>query len=110
MNVFHKRILLPLSISSVLFSGCATTTLLEKEGYKTSTQTRNVNTVLITDNVIAFAKPATQVPGLPQNSVVIVGQQHSYILTQGGSQFIQVISRLNPAHIKINHKLQFFSE
>ena len=110
MNLLSKYFLLPLSLTSLLFTGCATKTLLEKDGYKTSTETREINVPLINDTVIAFAKPAATVAGLPQNSVVIVGQQHSYILTQGGSQFVKVIGKLHPSHIKINHKLQFYSE
>lgn len=110
MNSTFKKFALTLSLTSLLFTGCATTTLLEKDGYQTSTQTRTVKVPLITDNVIAFAKPSNTAQGLNQGSIVIVGQQNSYVLTQGGVNFIKVISQLDPAHVKVNQKLQFFSE
>ena len=105
-----KKMMFPFTLMGILIgTGCATTSLLEKDGYKTSTNTRTVKVPLITDTVVAFAKPATQVAGLPEQAIVIAGQQHSYVLTQGGVNFIQVISRLDPKHIKINQKLGFLS-
>ena len=105
-----KKLALPLSMLSIALStGCATTSLLEKDGYKTSTSKRTVKVPLINDTVIAFAKPATSVSGLPEQAIVIAGQQNSYILTQGGLNFVQVIAKLDPKHIKINQKLEFLS-
>ena len=97
------------TLSVFMASGCATKSLLQKEGYRTSTKVRTIQVPLITDNVVAFAKPAQTVSGLPQESIVIAGQKNSYVLTQGGLNFIHVIGRLDPKHIKINQKLQFFS-
>lgn len=108
----NKKTTLTLSLcvlASLVSAGCATKSLLEKEGYHTSTTTRTVQVPLISDTVVAFAKPASAVAGLSEQSIVIAGQKNSYVLTQGGANFVQVISRLDPTHIKINQKLQFLS-
>lgn len=110
MHTLIKKTILPFSlVGLVLTTGCATKSLLEKDGYRTSTNVRTIQVPLIHDTVIAFAKPARTVSGLPQDSIVIAGQKNSYVLTQGGLNFVNVISRLDPNHIKINQKLQFLS-
>lgn len=109
MNAKAYRAFTMTLLVALLTTGCATKSLLEKDGYKTSTRERTIQVPLITDTVVAFAKPARTINGLPQDSVVIAGQQNSYVLTQGGANFIHVISQLDPKHIKINQKLLFLS-
>lgn len=93
--------------SCLLFSACATHTLLDKDdGIRTQKKTIN----LINDSVIAFGKPAYTVSNIPSDSVVIVGQQHSYVLTQGGARFVSVISKLDPKNIQMTKSLDFYSE
>ena len=65
---------------------------------------------LVEDTVVAFGKPAQTTTQLPQNSLVIAGQKNSYILTQGGAQFVNLISKLEPSNIQMTKELQFFSE
>lgn len=91
----------------VFLSACATHALLDKDnGVRTHTQKIS----LINDTVIAFAKPAYEVSNIPSDSVVIVGQQHSYVLTEGGARFVKVISSLDPKNIQITKSLEFYAE
>ena len=104
-NNITKTILLGAMVSAGL-AGCATTTLLEKD---TGTYSKSTRVNLVEDSVIAFGKPAQALPNLPYDSVVIAGQKNSYILTQGGTQFVKLITQLNPNNIQINKDLQFSS-
>ena len=64
---------LALSLSSVLvLSGCATATLLDKDD---GVRTRNVQTVLVNDTVVAFGKPSLSISYSPSVSSVITCQQ-----------------------------------
>lgn len=108
MAMLTKQWGLTICLGATLFTGCATTTLIEKDTGKT-TSTRTVRTVLINDTVMAFGKPAQSAVGVPANSIVIVGQQNSYVLTQGGARFAKLISTLNPKNIQINRELSFYS-
>ena len=95
-------------LSATLLMGCATKTLMTKDGPKLRTQTKKV--VLVEDQVVAFGKPAQVVEGLPADSIVIAGQKNSYILTQGGAQFAMLIHKLDAKNIQINRELKFYSE
>jgi hypothetical protein len=64
---------------------------------------------LVEDKVIAFGKPAQTLQGIPAHSLVIAGQKNNYILTEGGAQFVALISKLDPANIQITQSLSFFS-
>lgn len=89
-------------------SGCATTQLIDGDSsryQRTTTQTIN----LVDDTVVAFGKPATQVAGIPSDGVVIVGEKHSYVLTQGGYQFSQLLTNLDPRYIQVTRSLDFYS-
>ncbi|MCH4247674.1 MAG: hypothetical protein LKF82_07525 [Acinetobacter populi] len=105
MYVIKKVILLGL-VSSVLV-GCATSTLIKKE-HRTYTQTTKIP--LVEDQVIAFGKPAQTLTNLPADSIVIAGYKNSYILTQGGAQFVTLINKLDAKNIQINKDLNFYSE
>lgn len=96
-----------LSVMGTSFTGCTTKNLITKD-YKTHTRTNKVT--LIEDQVVAFGKPAQNLPNLPADSLVIAGQQKSYILTQGGSQFISLIGKLDPKNIQVTRDLSFYSE
>ena len=65
---------------------------------------------MVEDNVVAFGQPAQAAPNLPRDSIVIAGQKNSYILTQGGSQFVSLIGKLDPKNIQITRDLTFYSE
>lgn len=105
--MLKKTIQIPcLLISSLILTACATSALLEKDsGIRTQTQKIN----LINDTVVAFGKPAYAVSDIPADSVVIVGEQHSYVLIEGGTQFVKVISSLDPKNIQITKSLNFYS-
>lgn len=96
-----------LGIMGTLFTGCATKTLMTKDN---KTYTRTSKVTLVEDSVIAFGKPAQAVANLPKDSLVIAGQQKSYILTQGGAQFVTLIGKLDPKNIQVTKRLSFYSE
>ena len=88
-------------------TGCATKTLISKDN---KTYTRTTKVTLVEDNVIAFGRPAQTSANLPRDSIVIAGQKNSYILTQGGAQFVSLINKLDPKNIQITRDLNFYSE
>ena len=102
----YKFTLAILCSSSIFITGCATKTLLEKDD---GVRTRNVQKVLVDDTVLAFGKPSQPIPTLPADSIVIAGQQNSYVLTSGGARFAKVITGLDPKFIQIDKELQFYS-
>lgn len=89
-----------------ILTGCATATLLDKDD---GIRTKTVKNVLINDYVVAFGKPAQALPNIPQDSIVIVGQQYNYVLTHGGAKFAKVISALDPKNIQVTRSLDFYS-
>ncbi|ENW96978.1 hypothetical protein [Acinetobacter sp. NIPH 298] len=98
---------LSIALSSMVISGCATKTLITKDN---KTYTRTAKVTLVEDNVVAFGRPAQATANLPRDSIVIAGQKNSYILTQGGTQFVTIINKLDPKNIQITRDLNFFSE
>ena len=99
-----------IAITGLCLTGCATKTLINKDN-KTYTRTERVT--LVEDNVVAFGRPAQMSSNLPKDSIVIAGQKNSYILTQGGSQFVGLISKLDAIKLKedLSKKdLEFFIE
>lgn len=90
----------------MLLSGCATSALIHKDNKVYSTTTK---VTLVEDSVVAFGKPAQSVSNLPSDSLVIAGQKNSYVLTQGGSRFLQLLNVLDPKNIQINKELNFYS-
>ena len=101
------KTIISLGMIGTILTGCATKTLITKD---TQTYTRTTKVTLVEDTVVAFGKPAQTTTQLPQNSLVIAGQKNSYILTQGGAQFVYLISKLDPSNIQMTKELQFFSE
>ncbi|MBP9788859.1 MAG: hypothetical protein RR884_07995 [Acinetobacter sp.] len=96
-----------IAITGLCLTGCATKTLINKDN-KTYTRTERVT--LVEDNVVAFGRPAQMSSNLPKDSIVIAGQKNSYILTQGGSQFVGLISKLDAKNIQMTRDLSFYSE
>ncbi|MFM6905069.1 MAG: hypothetical protein ACKOXD_12260 [Acinetobacter sp.] len=96
-----------IAITGLCLTGCATKTLINKDN-KTYTRTERVT--LVEDNVVAFGRPAQISANLPKDSIVIAGQKNSYILTQGGSQFVGLISKLDAKNIQMTRDLSFYSE
>ncbi|MCS4297168.1 MULTISPECIES: hypothetical protein [Acinetobacter] len=94
-------------ISAFAMTGCATSTLLKKDN---GVRTRNVQTVLVNDTVLAFGKPSQAISALPSDSIVIAGQKNSYVITSGGARFVKVITGLDPKFIQIDKALTFNSE
>jgi hypothetical protein len=94
------------TLASTLLAGCATSTLINK-GDQTSSRTTKMT--LVEDKVIAFGKPAQTLQGIPAHSLVIAGQKNSYILTEGGGQFVTLINKLDPENIQVTQSLNFFS-
>ncbi|RYL27673.1 hypothetical protein [Acinetobacter piscicola] len=101
----NSLVALALGTSSIL-TGCATATLLDKDD---GIRTKTVKNFLINDYVVAFGKPAQALPNIPQDSIVIVGQQYNYVLTHGGAKFAKVISALDPKNIQVTRSLDFYS-
>ena len=96
-----------IAITGLCLTGCATKTLINKDN-KTYTRTERVT--LVEDNVVAFGRPAQTSTNLPKDSIVIAGQKNSYILTQGGSQLVGLISKLDAKNIQMTRDLSFYSE
>ena len=108
MSLSKSSLTFACGISAILLSGCATSTLIKKDSSKTYTRTNKVT--LIEDQVVAFGQPAKPLPNVPTHSLVIAGQQKSYVLTQGGPQFVSLIGKLDPKNIQITRELSFYSE
>ena len=104
-SIFKNLFLISLAVTSI--TGCATKTLMTKDN---KTYTRSNKVTLVEDQVVAFGKPAQTLNTLPANSLVIAGQKNSYILTQGGAQFVTLITKLDPKNIQMTKELSFYSE
>ncbi|TCB35878.1 hypothetical protein E0H82_07835 [Acinetobacter sp. ANC 4910] len=101
------KTIIGVGVMATLFTGCATKTLMTKDN---KTYTRSNKVTLVEDQVVAFGKPAQALNTLPANSLVIAGQKNSYILTQGGAQFVTLITKLDPKNIQMTKELSFYSE
>ncbi|WP_240365902.1 hypothetical protein [Psychrobacter sp. KH172YL61] len=78
-----------LTSSMLAISGCATSSLLESNDHIITTKQ-----TLSEDQVIAFGRPAQALPKTPNATMVIVGEKNSYVLTQGGTEMISLLSNL----------------
>ncbi|MFC3903657.1 hypothetical protein SAMN05421749_102461 [Acinetobacter marinus] len=99
--------ILTVCILALAGSGCATSALMNDTGRDVE---RTVRETLIKDTVVAFAQPAKPIQDVANDNVVIVGQQYSYLLTQGGKNFVNVLRRLDAKNIKVDNELAFLSE
>lgn len=92
--------------SSLLLTGCATSELLSSNSH---VSTNTVEQTLVEDQVVAFGKPTTKLPNMPANSVVIVGEKNSYVLSEGGLDLVNLLSTLDAKSISVDKALKFYS-
>ncbi len=85
-------------------SGCATNELLESN---TRVSTQTVKSMLSQDQIIAFGRPASTLPNMPMASMVIVGEKNSYVLTQGGTEMVNLLTKLDPKNIQVENDMTF---
>ena len=88
----------------VVSSGCATNELLESNSRVT---TKTVNSVLSQDQIVAFGRPAQALPRTPNATMVIVGEKSSYVLTQGGTEMVTLLTKLDPKSITVENAMSF---
>ncbi len=100
-----KTLIAGAALSALLASsGCATNELLESNSRVT---TSTVNSVLSQDQIIAFGRPAQALPRTPNATMVIVGEKNSYVLTQGGTEMISLLTKLDPKNINVENAMSF---
>ncbi|MEK6218154.1 hypothetical protein [Psychrobacter sp.] len=85
-------------------SGCATSSLLENSGHITINTTKQI---LSEDQIVAFGRPAQALPKMPNASMVIVGEKNSYVLTQGGTEMVNLLSNLSQKNIQVDNDMSF---
>ncbi|PAT65002.1 hypothetical protein CIK80_05230 [Psychrobacter sp. JB193] len=100
-----KIVVIGAALSALLASsGCATSSLLESNS-RVSTQT--TKTILSEDQIVAFGRPAQALPKTPNATMVIVGEKNSYVLTQGGTEMVSLLSNLTPKNIQVDNDMSF---
>ncbi|WP_370463013.1 hypothetical protein [Psychrobacter sp. NG25] len=101
-----KAVVMGASLAALLAtSGCATSSLLDSDSHTSTSTTKNV---LSEDQIIAFGRPAQALPKMPNASMVIVGEKNSYVLTQGGTEMISLLSSLTPKNIQVDNDMNFY--
>lgn len=101
-----KIVVIGAALSALLASsGCATSSLLESNS-RVSTQT--TKTILSEDQIVAFGRPAQALPKTPNATMVIVGEKNSYVLTQGGTEMVSLLSNLTPKNIQVDNDMSFY--
>lgn len=85
-------------------SGCATSSLLDNDR---RVRTETVTQRLSEDRIVAFGRPAQALPNMPNVTMVIVGEKNSYVLTQGGTEMVSLLSNLTPENIQVNNDMSF---
>lgn len=105
-----KLTLISLLILPSLLTGCFTRELLSESSTVKVNYSKNVP--LFDDEVIAFGKPTQNTQHINTNHLVIVGQKNSYVLTQGGDKFYQLLTEnsLDAKHFQIIKELTFVSK
>jgi len=86
-------------------SGCATSSLLDSGKYVT---TNTEKQILSEDQIIAFGRPAQALPKMPNATMVIVGEKNSYVLTQGGTEMVNLLSNLTQKNIQVDNDMSFY--
>ena len=100
-----KTVVIGAALTTLLASsGCATSSLLESNS-RASTQT--TKTILSEDQIVAFGRPAQALPKTPNATMVIVGEKNSYVLTQGGTEMVSLLSNLTPKNIQVDNDMSF---
>lgn len=101
-----KTLLASTSLAALLISsGCATSSLLENDKYVSSKTTKSM---LSEDQIIAFGRPAQALPKTPNATMVIVGEKNSYVLSQGGTEMVNLLSNLTPKNIQVDNDMNFY--
>lgn len=95
-------------VASLALTGCATSSLLDAPAPSQTKSQSTTKTTLINDRVVAFGKPAPNA-GISQSSIVIVGEEKSYVLTSGGYELTNLITGLNPNNFSVDNNLEFVS-
>ncbi|OXL23162.1 hypothetical protein [Psychrobacter sp. DAB_AL32B] len=110
-HILLKRVSPKTVMSGALFaallasSGCATSSLLENNNQVSSTPSNNV---LSEDQIVAFGRPAQALPKMPNATMVIVGEKNSYVLTQGGTEMVNLLTNLTPKNIQVDNEMKFY--
>ena len=86
-------------------SGCATSSLLDSDNRVNTTTTKSV---LSEDQIVAFGRPAQALPKMPNATMVIVGEKNSYVLTQGGTEMVNLLTNLTPKNIQVDNEMNFY--
>ncbi len=92
-------------IALLASSGCATSSLLESSSRVSTT---SVKTNLSEDQIVAFGRPAQALPKMPNATMVIVGEKNSYVLSQGGTEMVNLLSNLTPKNIQVSNDMSFY--
>ncbi|MGM8884671.1 hypothetical protein ACS8FD_01890 [Psychrobacter sp. 1U2] len=100
-----KTVLISASLLALLASsGCATSSLLDDNRVTT---TSSVKSILSQDQIIAFGRPAMTLPQMPMATMVIVGNKNSYVLSQGGTEMIKLLTNLTAKNIQVENDMSF---
>ena len=100
-----KTVIIGASLAALLASsGCATSSLLEDNNRVSTTTTKSV---LSEDQIVAFGRPAQALPKTPNATMVIVGEKNSYVLTQGGTEMVNLLTNLTPKNIQVDNDMSF---
>ena len=91
----------------IAVSGCATSSLLESSDRQVSSKT--VKQILSEDQIVAFGRPAQPIANMPNSTMVIVGEKNSYVLTQGGTEMVSLLTNLIPKNIQVDNEMSFYS-
>ena len=103
---YPKTLMTGVLLTSMLAtSGCTTSSLLESNNH---VSTKMEKAVLSEDQIVAFGRPAQVLPKTPNATMVIVGEKHSYVLTQGGTEMVTLLSNLTPKNIQVDNDMSFY--
>ena len=101
-----KTVIAGASLAALLASsGCATSSLLDSGSHVSTTTTKSV---LSEDQIVAFGRPAQALPKMPNATMVIVGEKNSYVLTQGGTEMVNLLTNLTPKNIQVDNEMNFY--
>ena len=102
-----KTVIVGTSLAALLASsGCATSSLLDGDNRVNTTTT--TKSVLSEDQIVAFGRPAQALPKMPNATMVIVGEKNSYVLTQGGTEMVNLLTNLTPKNIQVDNEMSFY--
>ena len=105
-STIYKFAIMGVSIAAILASsGCATSSLLDSPSKSSTT---SVKQVLSEDQIVAFGRPAQALPNMPNATMVIVGNKNSYVLTQGGTEMVTLLTNLTPKNIQVQNDMSFY--